>query len=480
MAVVILAFLVIFYRLGLRPLDGDEGVILELTKGSFKYLWQNYTLDAHPPLFHILTWASLHLFGISEISLRLVSALSGVGLVIAVWLLTKNFLSQKIAFFAALLTAFSPFLLYYNQETRMYSLLALFMTLAFWQWLEALKSGNKKALFSWIIFSLLAAATHHVGLAIFAFQLVYLFIKLKQKKDLVVPWLIGFILYLPILHQTIAQFSGRMAERTAVPITAKIAGILNAAYRMIPGRMFLGLDPSPKFYLHWLATNPLNFSYFALSAIIPFCLIIWGFYQLYHKQHQLFWPIIWMFLYSLVLALAFGEIGTHATRYLAFLAPLIFLIIAFGIGEINRKWLQAVLALAMVIIMLAGVQVYYKRDQHSVGPRQIAQFLAQNAQAGDAVVVRGAFLGGEKESLQYYLAQQTTPKLTIIDYYSDYHIGNLLELQSTKITDVIAKAKANSPKVWYYDFTYQNQTVNGIQHSLGKDKEDQEIIVWEI
>lgn len=87
--------------------------------------------DVHPPTWYLIEWGMVRLFGSSEFSLRLVSALAGIALVPAVYhLATALGLTRRQQITAALVTSLAPFAIYYSHEARPYSLLMLACTLA--------------------------------------------------------------------------------------------------------------------------------------------------------------------------------------------------------------------------------------------------------------------------------------------------------------------------------------------------------------
>ena len=127
-----LALLILLLALGLRlyRLDGqslwyDEGTSVVLAGRDVAAIVQGAAADIHPPLYYVLLHFWARLFGSSEVAVRLLSAIAGLGVVGAVYLLGRRLFDQQVALVAALLAALSPFLVYYSQEARMYILAAL-------------------------------------------------------------------------------------------------------------------------------------------------------------------------------------------------------------------------------------------------------------------------------------------------------------------------------------------------------------------
>jgi hypothetical protein len=92
----------------------------------------NATLgDVHPPTWYVIEWVMISLLGRSAYGLRLISALAGIALVPAVYRLAGAFdFDHPRALASATLATFAPFLVYFSQEARAYSLIFLLTTLA--------------------------------------------------------------------------------------------------------------------------------------------------------------------------------------------------------------------------------------------------------------------------------------------------------------------------------------------------------------
>ena len=106
----------------------DEASQAQLSSMSLSQIWSNRPGDFHPPLFYFLAHYWLQL-GRSETWLRLLPISFGI-LNIAVIYYLAYAINPKLGLTAAFLLAINPFHVYYSQEFRMYSLLALLGTLS--------------------------------------------------------------------------------------------------------------------------------------------------------------------------------------------------------------------------------------------------------------------------------------------------------------------------------------------------------------
>lgn len=127
--ILLLALALRFYRIGAQSLWNDEGTSVALAQRDLATITRNASHDIHPPLYYYMLHYWVKLAGTSERGVRALSALGGVALVAAIYLLARSF-DATTGLLAAFLAAVSPFAIYYSQETRMYIFLALFGALS--------------------------------------------------------------------------------------------------------------------------------------------------------------------------------------------------------------------------------------------------------------------------------------------------------------------------------------------------------------
>ncbi len=150
--------------------------------------------DFNPPLYFLLLhfWGAL--FGYSEVSSRLLSALFGVAFVLAVFLLAGSLFGRKAAVAAGIIAAVSPFYVSVSQEARMYSLFAFLSVLSFWLLVLLIGRFGFWLLAAYSAVAALMLYSHMYGLFILAAQTAWLAIKGKWLYSLVpaalfTPWL---------------------------------------------------------------------------------------------------------------------------------------------------------------------------------------------------------------------------------------------------------------------------------------------------
>jgi 4-amino-4-deoxy-L-arabinose transferase-like glycosyltransferase len=85
-----------------------------------------------PPLYLLSVWAAVKVLGGSEVVLRSVSFLLGLGTLVLFWLLARSLMPLPASLLALAAVAFSPVLVYYAKELKQYSGDACFAVLIFY------------------------------------------------------------------------------------------------------------------------------------------------------------------------------------------------------------------------------------------------------------------------------------------------------------------------------------------------------------
>jgi O-antigen/teichoic acid export membrane protein/4-amino-4-deoxy-L-arabinose transferase-like glycosyltransferase len=111
--------------------------------------------DVHPPLHHLILWVTVRIAGTGELVVRLPSILAGAALVPVLYLLGRDLYGRATGRIAAAAGAVAPFLVWYSQEARMYSLFMLAATVAVLGQVRVLRSGS---LPDWVLYTVATAA----------------------------------------------------------------------------------------------------------------------------------------------------------------------------------------------------------------------------------------------------------------------------------------------------------------------------------
>lgn len=165
-----------------------------------------------PPAHYLFIKAWCELFGVSEFSVRLPSALAGIASVWLIYRLCAHLVGKNEALLAAALMAVSGYHVWYSQEARAYVFMVM---LALWSCDEFVRMLDKPPAWSrelryWIATVLLLYSHLYGAFAIAAQFLCYIFRQISGPKP-VLPWgkwlqlqlavWIPFAMWMPVLMQ---------------------------------------------------------------------------------------------------------------------------------------------------------------------------------------------------------------------------------------------------------------------------------------
>jgi mannosyltransferase len=182
--IVAIAALLRFPTLDLQSYWFDESVTVVDTvrPGFFETLRAIPDMEVTPPLYFVLAWLWAQPFGEGEVGLRSLSALVGVLTVPVAYAAAARLVSRRAALAGAALVALHPLLVWYSQEARAYSLLALLGALSFLFFVRAVQ-GERRALTWWALASALALATHYFAVFVVIAEAVWLLVLAARRRE---------------------------------------------------------------------------------------------------------------------------------------------------------------------------------------------------------------------------------------------------------------------------------------------------------
>ncbi len=296
--------------------------------------------DFHPPLYYLLLkyWAIL--FGTSEISLRIPSVIFGLATIYITYLIGRELVNKNVGLVASGLLATSGLAIYYSQEARMYSLVALLVSsLVF----SLVKTTKEDRVGDWVILSVLLGLTFltdYVAVLIIPAFWIYAFLS-KQKK----PWWKKFVMSHIILAMSAAsllpillkQLNNGFLVGTTSPLWYQILGqtsFKNLA--LIPVKFMIGRIT---FDNKWL---------YALIVVLSGSLFLFLLSKAL-KRAQLVW--VWLLVPIAIGALVSFKVPTLSYFRFLFCLPAFYILTAVGIEKLDKYkiWvLSIVLSLNLI------------------------------------------------------------------------------------------------------------------------------------
>lgn len=237
--IILLAFVLRFILIDLQSIWRDEAFSINVAKENFNTLMQITSKDTQPPLHLIKLHFWIKLFGDSAISVRFLSLIFGVMILVPAYYISKPsnsskiFINKYIQYFFLLFICINPILIAYSVEARAYSMLSFFFLCAYYFFFQIQQNFSfveekipAQDLMGFTIFSLLGLYTHNVFLLVliaFGIQYVLNFwekygkkIGIEEIKAIVKYGFIFFsptvLLYLPWLAAFLNQYSSLSNE----------------------------------------------------------------------------------------------------------------------------------------------------------------------------------------------------------------------------------------------------------------------------
>ena len=140
------------------PIWFDEGYTFMISHFSYGEIASLTAVDVHPPLYYWLTHTWMSIFGYTEFGLRSFSLALGVVALVGIFMLVRRLTqSNKAAIAAMVLLSFSPVLIRYSNEGRMYTLVAAIVIWATYV-LSRATAAKPQSWRWWILYGVLVGA----------------------------------------------------------------------------------------------------------------------------------------------------------------------------------------------------------------------------------------------------------------------------------------------------------------------------------
>ena len=401
-ALILLAAALRVYRLEALDFWGDEAFSISLSQQPLTTVVAG-AADTHPPLYPLLLFFWLKLVGASPFGARALSVLIAIPAVPLIFVFAKRLTARSRSdahasftgsapWFAALLAAISPLLIYYSQETRMYELVAV-LALASTYFAARLISGeadNRARLWgAYLLSTALAMYTHYSAFFVIATQDVYALIRLIKDRRALLRWvlmqLVLAVAYVPwILVQT-SFLSGKAS--------ARLSDWSWSGIEMIFGKTFLSFSMglTADFPIIQIATL-VFLSFAALGAIVS---------ARTERRLALLAPLY--FLAPVVVAFLVDPIMPFFyERYVLVALPGFIVTVALGLDYIARRSPRAAIGMVGILVIAGAYSLYnyYYNDAYAKGKYgQMMAYVSSHVQPGDALILNNPL---QKPLYNYY------------------------------------------------------------------------------
>ena len=336
------------------------------------------------PLYYLLLLVWMK-FGSSDAWLRSLSVIFAIAAVFLLYRLGRRLLGEKEGLIAATLMALSPLFLNHAQEVRMYALstclgIAGTLCLAYALTGDEAEDPSHASLAGWCVLRLLATLTVPLNITLLLPDVVLYWLRFRQRRSALIRfggWLgLLILLWSPCVLSVLRETSPDSTYASHHPSRnpPELANIVRTL----------------KFWTVWpfsVQENAIAATFYQVVTLLLMGVIGSALFQK-HRSPHLLWAVGW-FVLPLVPILAFSYVSVPiwVNRYLLFVGPYLFLVLAAGLSRLWRQWRVAAVVVALVYLIAAsGGLVRYYTVQDRPDYKFIVETIEQYEQPEDVVV----------------------------------------------------------------------------------------------
>jgi 4-amino-4-deoxy-L-arabinose transferase-like glycosyltransferase len=360
-------------------------------------------VDNHPPLYYMLLSLVRMALGNSEWALRSLSVAGAVGLVMLGAGPVRRIFGNRNAFLYAIVVLFTPAILIYAHEARMYSLAICAVTAgALYGYLAVMENRRR----DWVLFcvaTLAGAYLHYYGLiaGFFLQAFVFFWLLIKRREQLKTYLIVAAVIvvaYLPWLIVFIRQAMSATRAFWLGPLSwdaVKVAFIQPFAYReQFPTRTFA------QFLSDVTLTQYLAFA-LAVILCISGLIIAWRKGAEREAGFGRFVFLVYLGVVITTILVSLFLFPLFFSRYLLVVSGLFLLLVSLGIGMLPGKYLPWIAVGLFAILNVFTIKdIYTQYFNHPM--RQMVEKLDGAVQPDDLVITSDSYSLGPAF---YYLPQ---------------------------------------------------------------------------
>ena len=199
--------------LGTNSLGGDEPFSVFHSQQSLGNLFEIFQNENNPPLHFLLLHYWIKFFGISEVSVRMLSLIFSSFTVLFIYRIGWRFFNLRVGIYASVIFIFSTYQVTFAHEARAYALMGLLTAISMFYYMKiVIAEDRNKWTFTWFLLAnTLLIYTHFFGFFILFIQFFFILFQrnlLKKYYRFLVLFVgVLFLAYSPYLWIIMNRFT---------------------------------------------------------------------------------------------------------------------------------------------------------------------------------------------------------------------------------------------------------------------------------
>lgn len=387
----------------------DEGYTMWLLRYNPLEIIERTARDVHPPGYYLLAKPWVMAFGNSALSIRFLSLIFSVGIIYLTFKIVEKVFSKESAFWAATLVAFSPFMVRFAQEARMYGVVAFFTTLATYFLVRFIKEKNNKLLIPYALAMTVAIYTQYYAFFVIMVQWIVMaaitpgFFSFKWGKLIKERvgifnykwWVSGLtpvLLYLPWFPVAYKQVTRVGGSYWIKPEWINARTIPNNVLQFVFYTHLDTIYSSAVFgkILYWLVVV----TFVGAGAII-----------IYKKDLRNRVSLLLLYGYlPMILVFTLSKLRTpvYQDRYFPFSAIAILALWGVGISIVKNRYIRMAVGGSVIVVLIFGNLQMHVDTSHQM--KELSEAVKKEMQPGDVVLagelytfLDGSYYFGDKK-----------------------------------------------------------------------------------
>lgn len=399
--------------------------------------------DVHVPLYHMILHFWQLFLGSTVATGRMLSLIFFALSIPAMYYLGKRMFGPSTAIFATALLAISPFMNWYGNEMRMYSLFTLLTILSQYFYMGIFRRQDSDSWIGYFLVGLFGIFAHYffwfvlLVQAIFYFLYKDLFPAGSLKRFIIIAVTLALVFSPWMYYVQVLGTVNNQAPVLSIPTTVNVFNTFSQ-------------------FLFGFQNDHLNT---VLVSLWPITVLL-GFLALRENKRvspeviyvimSILIPITMAFIVSVTLRPLF------VSRYLILTIPSMYILISWVFSTYPRQ-LRRALQVLVIFAMLAALAVEIVSPSAPVKEnyREAARYLQQNASAQDVIILSAPFT---IYPVEYYY-KGVTPIATL-PLWNRYETGAIPAFDAAKLPEEVNSLKSIHDKAWVllsYDQGYEEQ-----------------------